>query len=91
MEAIAIQAGAQVTKSVNSRTTILVIADANSMSSKAQKARLGGIHLISPEQFFDMCQSSKDIQSTQFLIKKPKQTNKLSEKRRHSNVRRVQL
>lgn len=91
MEAIAIQAGAQVTKSVNSRTTILVIADANSMSSKAQKARFGGIDLISPQQFFDMCVPIASYRNggpfPQVYIKKPKPT----EKRKHSHVRRVQL
>ena len=48
MEAIAIEAGASVTRSVTNRTTILVIADANSASSKANKALAAGIDLISP-------------------------------------------
>ena len=52
MIAIANKAGAAVTQSVINMTTILVIADANSTSAKAQKARLIGIDLISPEQFF---------------------------------------
>ena len=63
MEAIAIQAGASVTKSITSRTTILVIADPNSVSSKAQNARIAGIHLISPEQFFNFCDGNTRIVS----------------------------
>lgn len=58
MTTIAINAGAQVTSSVTKQTTILVIADANSMSSKARKARERGIDLISPSQFFVMCNSA---------------------------------
>ncbi len=95
MEAIAINAGAQVTKQVNGRTTILVIADANSMSSKAQKARLAGIDLISPSQFFMMCGSITASDSgnpiSQVHIKKPKPVTKPTEKRKHSSVRRIEL
>ncbi len=85
MEAIAMKAGASVTKSVTNKTTILVIADASSMSSKAQKARMMGIDLISPHQFFSLCGDSQP-ETTQFMIEKPK-----PEKRRHSSIRRVQL
>lgn len=43
--------GASVGSSVSSDTTILVIADTKSMSSKAVKARKMGIKLMSPEDF----------------------------------------
>lgn len=95
MEAIAINAGAQVTRSVNGKTTILVIADANSMSCKAQSARDRGIDLISPSQFFLMCssitESNGDGQISQVHTKKPKPVTKPTEKRKHSSVRRIQL
>lgn len=55
MEAIAIKTGASITKSVTNKTTILVIANPNSMSSKAQKARAMGVDLISPKEFFTIC------------------------------------
>lgn len=89
MEAIAIQAGASVTKSITNKTTILVIADATSNSSKARKARVNDINLISPSQFFLMCShttksSSSDIVS-QVKVKKPNQ------KTQHSSTRRIQL
>ncbi|KKN91230.1 hypothetical protein LCGC14_0220980 [marine sediment metagenome] len=83
MQAIAIGAGATVTKSVTNSTTILVIADANSTSSKVIKAHWRGIDLISPEQFFEICGKTKT--SKKFVITKP------SEKKRHSSVRRIQL
>ncbi len=51
MSKIAENAGASVGSSVGSNTTILVIADVNSTSSKAVKARKMGIKLISPEDF----------------------------------------
>jgi len=57
MEAMAINAGASVTKSVNNRTTILVIMDMDSQSTKARKARENGIDLIGPETFISMCNS----------------------------------
>ncbi len=95
MEAIAINAGAHVTQSVNGRTTILVIADANSMSCKAESARDRGIDLISPSQFFLMCgsitASNGDGQISQVHIKKPKPLTKPTEKRKHSLVRRIEL
>lgn len=95
MEAIAINAGAQVTRSINKKTTILVIADANSMSSKAQKARDIGIDLISPSHFFMMCDpiltTNGNYKTNQVQIKKPKLTTKPTEKRKHSSVRRIQL
>ena len=96
MEAMAIKAMARVTKYVSSRTTILVIADANSMSSKAKKARLNGIDLISPKQFFKMCSSSPfsvdPLQHNDNVkISKPNPISKPSGKRRHSSVRRIEL
>lgn len=90
MEAIAIKAGASVTKSITNKTTILVIADASSMSSKAKKARTMGIDLISPQQFFTLCEDSQSG-AVQFSIEKPVPVSKPSEKRRHSSIRRVQL
>lgn len=95
MEAIAINAGAQVTASVNGRTTILVIADANSMSCKAQSARDRDIDLISPSQFFMMCGSVTASNSgepiSQIHVKKPKPITKPTEKMKHSSVRRIEL
>lgn len=90
MESIAIQAGALVTKSITNKTTTLVIADANSMSSKARKARTNGIDLISPEQFFLMCNSiSYGVDN--IVVKKPEYKTKAPTKRKHSSVRRIQL
>ena len=85
MESIALKAGASITKSITSKTTILVIADAGSMSTKARKARDNGIDLISPQQFFEMCTSP--IGTGHISIEKPKPT----EKTRHSLIRRVEL
>lgn len=90
MQAIAINAGASVTKSVIGKTTILVIADAGSQSIKARKAREMGIDLISPEQFFKICNSiipcvESISYNNQIHIKKP------TEKRKHSLVRKIQL
>lgn len=51
MNCLAEAAGALVSSSVNNKTTILVIADISSTSSKAVKARKLGIKLISPEDF----------------------------------------
>ena len=51
MSQLAESAGASVSNSVNANTTILVIADTDSMSSKAVKARKRGIRLILPEDF----------------------------------------
>ncbi len=53
MSKLAEAAGASVSSSVNSNTTILVIADTNSTSSKAIKARKLGIRLMSPEDFLE--------------------------------------
>jgi DNA ligase (NAD+) len=53
MIALAESAGASVSSSVNSNTTILIIADTNSTSSKAVKARKIGIKLMSPEDFLN--------------------------------------
>ncbi len=96
MTAIAVQAGAAVTTSITKSTTILVIADANSITSKAVKARSIGIDLISPEQFFEMCEnqtlSNTGGNISRLHIKKPEPIKKNSnEKRRHSLVRRIKL
>jgi len=95
MEAVAINAGASVTKSVTNKTTILVIADADSQSAKARKARELGIDLISPQQFFEMCQavtqSNGGCSMTRVAVKKPKPISKPTEKRKHSSVRRIEL
>ncbi len=90
MVAIANRAGAAVNGSIMNMTTILVIADANSMSAKAQKAREIGLNLISPTQFFEMC--SDDKSTNQFKITKPEPIIEHSkEKRKHSSTRRIQL
>lgn len=96
MESIALKAGAQVTKHITWATTILVIADANSQSSKAVKARSQGLALISPEQFFELCDTTLSYKSrfvtlTEAQALKPKPITKPSEKRKHSSVRRIQL
>lgn len=95
MEGIAINAGAQVTQSVNGKTTILVITDANSTSCKAENARDRGIDLISPSQFFMICDPitalNGDGQISRVHIKKPKPMTKQAEKRKHSSVRRIEL
>ena len=51
MSKLAEAAGASVSSSVNSSTTILVIADTDSVSAKADKARKLDLKLISPEEF----------------------------------------
>ena len=58
MEAMAIKAGASVTKFVTNSTTILVIMDMNSQSTKARKARENGIELIGPQTFLLMCNTN---------------------------------
>ncbi len=92
MTAIAINAGASVTKSVTKATTILVIADPASMSSKAVKARYLNIDLISPEQFFEMCNNNGNPIS-QFRMTSPKEVTVITpqESGRHSLTRRIQL
>lgn len=55
MTAIAIKAGASITKSITNTTTTLVIMDMNSTSTKARKARENGIELIGPQTFFQLC------------------------------------
>jgi NAD-dependent DNA ligase len=54
LEQMAIQAGADIKKSVSKGLTYLVIADPNSNSSKAQKARKLGTECISEETFIEM-------------------------------------
>ncbi len=96
---IAIKAGGRVTKSVTKETTILVIADANSTSAKANKARANGIYLISPSTFSDMCEnitlSNGSGQISQIQIEKPaiesQSPAKGCSQRRHSSVRRIQI
>ena len=94
---IAIDAGASITISVCISTTILVIADANSKSQKAEKAREMGIDLISPEQFFEICDfpnHNKEIfhLDTTIAIHKQKPIiEKQEKKNRHSLVRRIKL
>jgi len=93
MEALAIKAGGSVTKSITNSTTILVIADPDSTSAKAQKARAMGVELISPEEFFEMCLGSPSMEQVfeekPFTVKKkPKNHQK---KNRHSSKRRIQL
>ena len=53
-EDLIINAGAKVGSAVNSKTDYLVIADVNSASSKARKARELGTKLISPEELENM-------------------------------------
>jgi BRCT domain type II-containing protein len=94
---IAILSGAAVTLSITKSTTILVIADANSTSSKAEKARSLGLDLISPEQFFEICDFPNHNKGIFHLdstieIHKPEPIKENSnEVRRHSFVRRIQL
>lgn len=51
MQSLAQSAGGSISNSVSSKTTILVIADIDSTSSKAIKAREFGIRLMSPGDF----------------------------------------
>lgn len=53
-EGLITNAGAKVGSAVNSKTDYLVIADVNSTSSKARKARELGTQLISPEELEEM-------------------------------------
>ena len=54
LEKMAAEAGADVKNSVGKGLTLLVIADPNSSSSKAQAARKMGTRLISEEEFLDL-------------------------------------
>ncbi len=92
MTAIAINAGASVTKSVTKATTILVIADPASTSSKARKARDIGINLISPKQFFEMCNNNGDPVG-QFKMTSPTEVTMITppESGRHSLTRKIEL
>ena len=97
MTCIAIDAGASVTNTVLSYTTILVIADANSTSKKAEKAREMGIDLISPEQFFEICDFPNHnkgifhLDTTIAIHKQKPIVEQKKEKKRHSLVRRIKL
>ena len=53
-EALITNAGHKIAKSVTKKTDYLIIADINSQSSKAKKARELGIKIISPEDAMDM-------------------------------------
>jgi DNA ligase (NAD+) len=55
LEDMALDAGAEVKKSVSAGLTHLVIADPNSTTTKAQKARELGTKCISEEEFKGMC------------------------------------
>lgn len=97
MTAMAIAAGASVTKSITRLTNTLVIADPNSMSKKAIKARLMGISLITPEEFFDLCDNPVPVDNEETYLKPlPKTKNKATpkspdKKSRYSDKRRIQL
>ncbi|UCG02568.1 MAG: BRCT domain-containing protein [Candidatus Heimdallarchaeota archaeon] len=85
MQKIAIQAGGSVTKSITNQTTILVIADPQSQSAKAKRARQKLIYIISPEEFFKMCQHVSTIipeVNKKVYCSIPKKENKYSQKRR---------
>lgn len=87
LTAIAIKAGASVSKSVTSETTTLVIMDMDSQSIKARKARANGIDLIGPQTFLAMCKAqnvtsfasalhfkqtvNKEIKTIEEQVKKP--------------------
>ena len=94
---IAVNAGASVTNAVTESTTILVIADANSKSRKAEKAREMGIDLISPKQFFEICDFPNHnkgifhLDTTITIHKQKPITEKKEKKNRHSLVRRIKL
>lgn len=98
MTDIALKAGASVTKQITWATTILVIANANSQSSKAVKARSRSLAIISPEQFFELCDTTLSFKSqfmtltqARALKPKPKPITEPPGKRKHSSVRRIQL
>lgn len=86
METLAIKAGGSVTKSITNSTTILVIADQDSTSAKAQKARSLGLDLISPEEFFEMIEGTNPHWHE---LKTPAKSS--SKDKRHSSKRRIQL
>lgn len=88
MITIATRAGAYVTKSVTNQTDILVIADPNSQSAKARKARQLGLDLISPEEFLQMCNKTKQQRKNTI-----KSTNKIDsiKSKKYSTNRRVEL
>ena len=99
LEFIAKEAGASVTKSITSRTTILVVADLskfNHSSSKIEKAHKYNIDMIGPEEFIEICDQVRTQKAceklTKIKITKPKPIKKNpNEKIRHSSVRRIQL
>ncbi len=85
MEAMAMEAGASITKSITSRTTILVLADIHSQSSKAKKARINGVSLITPEIFFIMCKGKK-LEPKKETVKNPQKINVVPNKPRRRIV-----
>jgi len=95
MEKMANKAGASVTKNITNRTTILVIADPASQSSKARKARKNNLHLISPEQFFEMCNDVIKIvkidNNTQLSLNQPSKSLGVNYKKNHSTKRIIRL
>lgn len=106
MEAIAIQAGTSVTKSVTNKTTVLVVADSWSKSAKTKKALSMGIDIISPEDFFEICNNKIEIDKTitNNVAKgsfhaianaaekiKSQKTKPLKKKKKHSFTRRIEL
>lgn len=95
MRNIAMDAGGCVTQSITKQTTILVVADPNSASSKIEKAQQFGLEMISPEQFFTMCscitKSNGGNPISQLHIRSPEPFNTPTGKRKHSSVRHIQL
>jgi BRCT domain type II-containing protein len=96
MEAIAIKVGASVTKSITQKTTVLVISDPNTISTKACKARAKGITMISPSKFFKICDHATTTYGIDEPIhkthKKPKPPPKpVVKKKKYSNSRRIEL
>jgi BRCT domain type II-containing protein len=73
MEAIATKAGASVTKTVTNQTTILVLADMNTQSAKAKRARANGIELIGPQTFFSMCSGTNNVAISKKEVKLEKE------------------
>jgi BRCT domain type II-containing protein len=98
MEALAIKAGASITKSITNKTTILVAANQCNQSTKIKKAISMGINLISPKEFFQMCEHTMKLRTivTNAVEKaKSQQTYTKSKtkpiKKKHSFTRRIEL
>ena len=56
---LATESGFEVKSGVSKGLTYLVIADPNSTSSKAKKARELGTKLLSEQEFLEMCKTEK--------------------------------